>query len=74
MKKYAEDCPPAGRGRVLIGQGRSQRGDAAMIELLSPQGMGEVDRASTAAGVSGATLMDNAGRAVAASAQRRWPD
>ncbi|MBB3974419.1 NAD(P)H-hydrate dehydratase [Hansschlegelia beijingensis] len=45
-----------------------------MIELLSPQGMGEVDRASAAAGVSGATLMDNAGRAVAASAQRRWPD
>ena len=45
-----------------------------MIELLSPEGMAEVDRASVSAGVSGATLMDNAGRAVAACARRRWPD
>ncbi|WP_205962292.1 NAD(P)H-hydrate dehydratase [Neopusillimonas aestuarii] len=40
--------------------------------LLTPQEMGRADQAAMAGGVPGATLMDNAGRAVAREIVRRW--
>lgn len=45
-----------------------------MLELLTAAEMGEADRLATEGGVSGHTLMENAGRAVADEVQRRFPD
>src|SRR5436190_16738367 len=44
-----------------------------MFELLSTAEMGEADRLTTAAGLPGRELMENAGRAVAEAVMRRNP-
>jgi hydroxyethylthiazole kinase-like uncharacterized protein yjeF len=44
-----------------------------MFELLTNDEMGEADRRTIASGVSGATLMENAGAAVAAAVMARHP-
>ena len=41
--------------------------------LLTPAEMAVADQAAIAAGISEASLMDHAGRAVAAAVMRRWP-
>ncbi len=48
-------------------QGRHKQG------LLTPSQMGEADRLTIAAGVSGIELMETAGRKVADTVSRRWP-
>jgi ADP-dependent NAD(P)H-hydrate dehydratase / NAD(P)H-hydrate epimerase len=45
-----------------------------MLELLTAKEMGRADRLAIEAGVHGATLMENAGRAVADEVARRFPD
>ncbi len=43
------------------------------LALLTPAQMGEADRAAEAAGISGTTLMETAGAAVAVAIGERWP-
>ncbi len=45
-----------------------------MLELIAPSEMTKVDAAAVTLGVSGETLMENAGAAVADVAARRWRD
>jgi hydroxyethylthiazole kinase-like uncharacterized protein yjeF len=45
-----------------------------MLELLTAEEMGRADRLAIVGGVRGATLMENAGRAVADEVARRYPD
>ncbi|MGH9808148.1 MAG: NAD(P)H-hydrate epimerase, partial [Terriglobia bacterium] len=45
-----------------------------MLEILTAEEMGRADRLAIDGGVRGATLMENAGRAVADEVARRYPD
>jgi ADP-dependent NAD(P)H-hydrate dehydratase / NAD(P)H-hydrate epimerase len=45
-----------------------------MLELLTAEEMGRADRLAIEGGVAGATLMENAGSAVADEVARRYPD
>ena len=51
-------------------RGQWAQGEAAMIELLTPDEMAECDRLAIAGGIAGITLMEKAGRAVADAVAR----
>ncbi|WP_375338264.1 NAD(P)H-hydrate epimerase [Chelatococcus sambhunathii] len=48
--------------------------ESPVLELIAPSEMAKVDAAAVTLGVSGETLMENAGAAVADIAARRWRD